>query len=296
MKLISVRKLAGFLKHWDHDFDPLFVCGVAGSGTTLLSGLLDQRYRNAGCLHESALMMSVKSALRVKRVGSYGNLSAYYSGIFIPNSISNGEIRDSILELYRRVTRYPKESRIVIDKAPNVHLVRTPRLKAAFPSSKVLLIFRNPVTNIEGLRRKWPDVFGQADLNEVCDFWQSVHEIFLQDTKDFRLDVMGVSYERLTRYTKEVLDRLARFCKLQPRKRALEYPSKPDLPGKGLRNVVNGQIEIVRESIPPDMWCLSEAECIHINERLMGLHDKLDRLCTEHLLLGLNTAQSLFEV
>jgi hypothetical protein len=36
------------------DFHPIFLAGVTGSGTTLLSGLLDRHFRRCACLHESA--------------------------------------------------------------------------------------------------------------------------------------------------------------------------------------------------------------------------------------------------
>jgi hypothetical protein len=285
-KLSPKKIITRLQRSFDHNFYPIFICGVAGSGTTLLSGLLDQRYQNAGCIHESALAMPSGSALRINSVGSYQALACYYSSMFIANDVPDQAVRASMLKLYRRVAHYPKHSSIIIDKAPNVHLVRTRRLRAAFPRSKFVLIFRDPVSNIEGLRRKWPDVFGQADLADVCDFWESVHKIFLEDTEAFASDVIVVSYSKLTEDADVVLEELAQFCGLQPREKPLTYRDRPNIPGKGLRNVINGEIKVVQNIDSQVTSSLSPEQWNYINNRLLPAYDKLNQLskstCPHH--------------
>ena len=67
-----VRNLA------DADFAPGFICGVAGSGTTLLAGLLHQRYQVAANARESARWAPEDSVLHIRPIADYPNLSEYY--------------------------------------------------------------------------------------------------------------------------------------------------------------------------------------------------------------------------
>lgn len=270
-------KVAGLQRFIDNDFYPVFVCGVAGSGTTLLLGLLDQRFENAASFKESALVASEGSILKMNSVAFYGSLSAYYSAMFIPDHISNRRVRQETIQLYRNAATYPKQSRVVLDKAPNVHLVRAAKLRKAFPHSKFLLIFRNPAASVEGLRRKWP-VFRQATLPEVCDFWESTHQIFLQARQSFATDVLVISYDDFVGRSDEMLKEVAQFCGLRCRSEPVDYPDKPNKPGKGLRNVVNGKIIVAQPSESPSASSLSHEERVAVENRLSHTYAALLQL------------------
>lgn len=274
-KISLKSKISKIQNLFDEDFYPIFICGVAGSGTTLLSSLLDQRYENAGLLNESALMAPSGSVLKMNSVASYGSLNRYYEAMPIPDNVSTQEVHASLIKLYRKIACYPKSTNIIIDKAPNVHLVRAKRLREAFASSKFLMIFRDPVSNIEGLRRKWP-VFAQAELVEVCNFWESTHKIFLEETRAFfNNDVMILSYEALTNQAEATLEQLAKFCGLQRRAIPKTYPDRPNIPGKGLRNVINGCVEITPPPAARSTLNLSPQECDYIQQRLVFMYDQL---------------------
>ena len=279
MKLtqLKTRLIELYYRFQDREFDPIFICGIAGSGTTLLSGLLDQNYCNACCIHESALSVPDNSPLKIGSIASYKTLKNYYENMFIYDMVSTRAVRDSLLNFYCQKTSYPKESIVVFDKAPNVHLVRTGKLKNAFPDSKFLFIFRDPVTSIEGLRRKWP-VFREANVEEVCNFWESVHNIFLQDTKKFNSDIRIISYETLTEQTDSILNQLARYCKLDRRNKIKIYNDRSDISGKGLRNVMNGKIKISKNSVSQSSFSLQTREVNFIREKLSPIYNKLNCL------------------
>ena len=267
-------------RSFDSDFYPVFICGVAGSGTTLLGALLDQRYVRAGLLRGSALRAPDDSPLKINSVASYGTLGRYYEAMFIPSDVPNKEIRASVMRFYRKFARYPKPSRIVIDKEANVHLVRASRLRNALPQSRFLLIFRDPVSNVEGLRRKWP-VFGEAELAAVCDFWESVHRIFLEGFGGFASDVMAISFDELTRNTDDVLKRIAEFCSLQVRKTLHKYSNEHNVTGKGLRNIVNGEIRIVHNPQAGSAFSLLPEQCTYVRNRLLPMYTELEQLSKE---------------
>jgi hypothetical protein len=194
--------------------------------------------------------------------------------MFIPDHISDEQVRNSLIQHYRRVTVYPKLSNIIIDKSPNLHLVRVKRLRNALTRSKFLLIFRDPVNSVEGLRRKWP-LFAEAELAEVCDFWESIHRVFLEESSTFTADVISLSYDDLTKETEAVLGRLAEACGLECRQTPKMYADRPNVPGKGLRNVVNGVVKVAPEVKSPSTFCLSPRESDYIRQRLASIYDQL---------------------
>lgn len=96
--MLFTRIFTSLQRNFDNTFYPVFICGVAGSGTTLLCSLLDQQYLNAACLPESALMMPEDSVLKMKSVGSYGSLANYYNHMFIPANIPIRAVRRANLK------------------------------------------------------------------------------------------------------------------------------------------------------------------------------------------------------
>lgn len=271
---VTIERIRKVKKLFDNDFCPLFICGVAGSGTTLLGRLLDQRYENAGYINESHLSAPTGSVLKMKKIACYETLSNYYKAMFISDDISDKQIRASLIRHYRRVTVYPKLSNVIIDKAPNLHLVRAKRLRTTWVQSKFLLIYRDPVSSVEGLRRKWP-LFAEANLVQVCDFWDAVYKIFLEESRAFATDVISLSYEHLTQQTDNVLDQLAQFAGLQPRRVTKLYSDRPNVSGRGLRNVVGGLVDVAPLTDSPSTSVLSLQECDYVRQRLAPVYNQL---------------------
>ena len=163
---------------------------------------------------------------------------------------------------------------MIVDKAPNAHLVRTPALRAAFPRSKFLFIYRDPVSAVEGLRRKW-SVCAEAPFEHVARFWVLLHETFERDTAFFRDDVIPVPYEVLTENPESVLEALETAVPLRRRDALRTMGNKANREGFGLRNVSDGKIEVVkgvsrsaRDRLEPRSLAMVEEIAVPVFERL----------------------------
>lgn len=268
------KRVISWLRSSDENFFPIFITGAAGSGTTLLSGLLDQLYENAACMHESNVNIPKRFSIKIRAVNFYPSLSDYWKAIYIPDSITDESLKNQILKFYRGEASIRKKTNIIIDKSATLHLVRAKRFKAVFPSSKFLMIFRDPVSNIEGLRRKW-QIFREASLEELCYFWESLHKTFIEETEEFASDVRFISYEQLLEKTDRVIKEVARFCNLRPREQIKRYDNKLNTPGKGYRNVIKGKIRISNDPIHPSIFALSNKDADYVKERLSPMYGKL---------------------
>jgi hypothetical protein len=259
----------------DRRFTPIYVCGVAGSGNTLLAGLLHQRYATCAFLRESALRADERSPLRMEKAVTYGTLARFRAALEIPAGATVRAIRDASLRLYRREAEYPKASRFVVDKGPNAHCLRAAWLKRAFPDARFVLIHRDPAANVEGLRRKWPEIFGAAPLEEVCDFWRDLHGRFLADTRPFSRDVLVISYAELVADPEARLREAAWFCGLRARTGRQLLGDLANEPGKGLRNVVGGEIRVVGNADRAARERLPAPERAIVQARLAGTAEAL---------------------
>ena len=257
----SLRRLG------DADFEPLFICGISGSGTTLISALLDQNYDNHLALRESARHPLADNLLWLDKTEAYENLDNYLQALYGAEGVSPARVRQATLNLYRRLARYPRTSSMVLDKAPNSHLVRIGQLLEAFPNSKAVLIYRDPVEMIEGLRRKWPKPFGNAKLDVLIAFWKDMHTSFLDQTARKADRCLAYSYAHLVAAPEQVQDEIADSAGLQKRESPIALKDKANKPGKGIRNVVAGKIHIVRDAGKKSRENVSAEEATLIEEQ-----------------------------
>lgn len=278
-----MRKSSQFVfqakKRFDRDFSPLFICGIAGSGTTLLSALLDQRYQVAANVRESARWSPPEASIFIDEVSAYPDLAHYALALPISPVISAERVKADCIKLYQKHIRWPKISATVLDKAPNTHLARAHILHEAFPDAKFLLIVRDPVANIEGLRRKWP-IFADAEVADVCGFWQALHEEFITTTRDFAKLVMPISYTQLVQDTDAVVTKAAEFDGLSLRATPFEYQDTRQTPGKGLRNVQHGKILVDKDADASARVRISAKEEKVIRTRLGSFYKEMEAYCS----------------
>ncbi|MCW5876046.1 MAG: sulfotransferase [Anaerolineales bacterium] len=279
LERLSSTALYRLVKPWDSSFKPLFICGVAGSGTTLVTALLNQRYQIAAYLPESALAADATSCLRIEPTGHYSTLAAYWQAMFFGPDITSDRVRMDSLRLYRDAVQPPKRGKTVLDKAPNTHLVRAGLLAQAFPSAYFLLIVRNPITSIEGLRRKW-SLYREASLPENCDFWANVHAKFIEDSPAFAGRLTILTFDELIANPNEVIARLADLAGLNPRREWQTYQDTPNQPGKGLRNVVAGEIRIDPQADASALARLDPQEAQEIHSCLWAQYEDLRQRST----------------
>lgn len=265
-----VNGAKAILLSWNSNYVPIFISGVSGSGTSLISVLLDQNYKTAGFADESAMNVASYSPLKMRGADTYGNVNTYYRNMFLKKGVSSEVIQTDLLKYYRRVTRLPKVSKFILDKSPNTHLVRASQLKKAFPQSKFLIIIRNPLATVEGLIRKW-QIFEREQLPKVCEFYGKLHKSFLNEnfSKD---DVCLISYETVVDRPEEAINYLASLFNLEKRKRLLKYPDHNNNLGKNIRNVRNGRVIIDKSANKEAIQRLTPSEQEYISGKLMPLY------------------------
>lgn len=271
------RAVRGAFLPLKHDTEPLFICGAMGSGTTLITRLIDQHFHVNGVANETALQIPRRSPLSIRGSHNYRSLEQMSRALFVRGDVDPITIRVDLLDYYRRIQRRSGEDAkevVVVDKAPNAHLVRTPALRAAFPRCKFVFIYRDPVSAVEGLRRKWT-VCAEAPFEHVARFWVLLHETFERDTAFFRDDVIPVPYEVLTEDPQSVLAALEAAVPLRRREALRTMGNKANREGFGLRNVSGGKIEVVkgvsrsaRDRLEPRSLELVEEIAVPVFERL----------------------------
>lgn len=253
-------------------FRPVFVTGAMGSGTTLLAFSLGQRFAFACVIAESAHQVSRRSFLHAAGVDAYPSVRAYGEAIRPRGDWSAARAREDLLRLYRSHARGPSDR--VLDKGPNAGLVRASLLARAFPEGRFAVVFRDPVANVEGFRRKWGP-FRDAPLAECIRFYAALHESFLEQTTDLADRVLWVEYETLVGDHGGVLGELGRRLELEPAGRPRRLASRANVPGQGIRNVARGRIGVVTDANERAYHQLPESEIAEIREALAPLHAEL---------------------
>ncbi len=257
----------------NREFRPIFVTGAIGSGTSLLAASLSQRFEVAGAALESARDIARDSCLWIDQVSRYKSVRDYEAALDPPADSQLERARTELQQLYRAKADAPGLPWIV-DKGPNTNLVRAAFLARAFPESPFLLIFRDPVANVEGFRRKWP-VFGADPLDESIRFWAGVHEAFLEQSASFPERVVCIEYEALVADYEPMLASLSERLDVDLARTVRPVDARAEGKGRGLRGVEAGRIRVVRDANARSYETLSEAEVDRIREMLSPLHERL---------------------
>jgi hypothetical protein len=257
------------------EFTPVFVTGAMGSGTTLVALSLSQSFDFACVVTESAREVAARSPLHVPALEAFESVDAYRRAIVASGGASGEQARRDLLTLYRRSASHP--GRFALDKGPNTHLVRAPLLARAFPDAHFVLVFRDPVVNVEGFRRKWP-TFGRDPLEASIAFYAAIHEAFLAAAPALGPRVIAVEYEALVADYEAQLARVARRIGLAPATRPRALPERGNYRGQGIRNVANGQIQLVTDANQAAYRGIAPDEAAAIRARLGPLHARLREL------------------
>lgn len=257
----------------DRDFDPIFVAGAIGSGTSLLAATLAQRLAVAGVALESAREVDRRSCLWIDRVHSFSSVRSYEQQLQPRPDWSSERAREDLLELYRSRALDP-DRRPFVDKGPNTNLVRAAFLESAFPGSPFVLIFRDPVANVEGFRRKWL-TFRNDTLEESVRFWAAVHERFLEVSAPFADRVVTVEYEALVADYEGSIERLSRTLGVPAVERPRPVEARAEGRGRGLRGVASGRIRVLRDANERSYETLEADEIERIRELLTPVHARL---------------------
>ena len=255
-------------------FRPIFVAGAIGSGTSLLAASLGQRFAVAGVALESARDVSSSSCLWVDRVMSFDSIRAYEAKLAPQADWSVAQAREDLLDLYRSRAAGDPDAEAFVDKGPNTNLVRASFLAEAFPDAHFVLIFRDPVVNIEGFRRKWL-TFGNDRFEESLRFWAAIHERFLEQAESFPDRCISLEYEALVERYEEVLAGLAARLGVEASVRQRPVTARDVGSGRGRRGVEGGRIKVVHDASARSYSSLEDDEIARIRETLGPLHARL---------------------
>jgi hypothetical protein len=274
IRRISAETIYRVVGNHDRNFTPVFICGASGSGTSLLGAMLDQQYEVAGYARESVRNVPPSSLLFVRATYEYSSLNDYLAALRFPSNLRIDALREECYKLFRRNVRHPKRNSFLLDKAPNAHLLRSAPLAQAFPSARFILIVRNPITTIEGFRRKWA-LFQTASIRDLSEFWVSMHASFLNDSSPFASQVFTIDFSELVAEAGGRFEELAAWVGLQKRSAKLRYQDEANKPGRGLRNVVGGEVRLDQKAEADSLARISPEEQQQIKELTWPTYEKI---------------------
>tara|TARA_Y100000782_G_C10184934_1_gene265895 strand:- start:453 stop:1322 length:870 start_codon:yes stop_codon:yes gene_type:complete len=270
-------RLSSFRKIDNNNLKILSICGAAGGGTTLVSSLLDQYFDFDAVCHESAIGFPRNSVLHIPYIRYYKSLPDYKENVFNSHlDIGFEEFRKLYYGLYKfRSSTYKVRS--VIDKAPNFNLTRAEHFHKSFNNVEYLVIFRDPVENIEGFMRKWP-LFSQSGHIEMAKFWNDIFSSFLNFYEVYNPKVFFVNLDQIKDDEKEFIDKVGMFFSLEKREIIKKYQNKSNKSGMALRNVKNGEIQISKKREKKALKVFTEKQLEEIEDICNVTFQKLNNL------------------
>jgi hypothetical protein len=256
-------------------YQPVFICGAMGSGTSLIALQLAQRFTCAGVVYESANEIAESSELHIPGPERFPTVAAYRDALRPQPQWDPQRARADLLALYRATATGGSD--VIIDKGPNANLARAGFLARCFGEAHFVLIFRDPVTNIEGFRRKWP-TFGSDSLQASIQFYAEMHERFLEAGQAFADRVTAVDYSDLVRANDALLDALGARLLLAPAGAHRRLRSRGNLEGRGIRNVKNSRIGVVDDADARAYDRMDAAAIEEVQSALAPLYTRMSEL------------------
>jgi len=260
------------LRNARRQYRPIFVTGAAGSGTSLVASSLAQEFECAGFVYELDSQISKRSFLSVADPDTFASVAAYERCILPSESWSVEAGRRDLLDLFRSYGSGSGNAMVV--KGPDIVLVRAAFLAECFPDAHFVLVFRDPVVNLEGWRRKWR-VFGDDSMEECIRLYASMHESFLRFAEARGHAVLGVPYEEFVARPDEQRAAIGDRLGLAPARRRRALATKPDVAGMGIRNVRNNRIGVVTDANQQAYERLGSDAAEEIRRALGELHTRL---------------------
>ena len=251
---------------------PIFIAGASGSGTSFLTLAIAERFDCAGVVYESDAQIDPRSFLAVPPLDSFGSVRDYQDYVAPRDSWQVEQGRADLLDLCRSYCTAPGDR--VLVKGPDINLLRVRFLARCFPDADFVAIFRDPVANVEGYRRKWP-TFGDDTPEATICFYHDIHERFLDAAGELEGRIVAVEYESLIAEPDAVLGRIGERLRLTPSTRLEKLPTAPNFEGKGVRNVRNNKVGVVTDANARARARLDPEEAARIETALAPIHARL---------------------
>jgi hypothetical protein len=267
-----VRAPLRALRNSGRTFRPIFVGGASGSGTSLLALSVGQHLDCAGVIYETNFQVARDSFLHVPHLDTFANAGEYQAFMTPKPDWEVDAARGALQACYRRYCSGSSE--FVVDKGPDINLVRAAFLHHCYPDAHHVLIFRDPVANVEGLRRKWR-VFGDGPLDATIGFWHDIHRAFLNAAAAMPGRAHAVEYEALVEAPDAVLTTLAERLAIPRSAQGQRLRESPNVEGQGIRNVSDGKIGYVTDANQRARARLAPDEADRIETALAPLEREL---------------------
>jgi len=277
LKEIPDRGVKEFIRGITHfgrtDYVPVFICGLQNSGTTLLLELLDQSFATAGRSNETAFYISKRSSLKILASWKYASFADFRGALNIPEDYPDKAILRDLLSRYRKVTRVPCLSNRIIDNSPGANLARIHRYQDIFDNYRIVIIYRDPISTIEGLMRKW-ELFRKTPPEDLARYWSESYEHALLCSNP---STVVLDHRDLLINTDNSIRRIASHCELDKRKKPLRIGNRPDegFGTKGLTGIKNGKIQIDQSRLAASPEYLTKEDIENISKIVGPIYDKL---------------------
>jgi hypothetical protein len=253
-------------------FDPIFVTGLMGSGTSLVSVVMASNLPVAGLVKEGTSEIARRSGLWLRPADSYDSIERYLADLKEQPGWQVSPERERMQALYRGRATRPDEP--IVDKGPAAHMLRARFLNQCFPRAPFVIVVRDPVASIEGLRRKWK-LFGRASLRECLEFYCRLHEESLSLFEEIGISPIVVDFDSFTNDEHMALGRLASRLKMSPVSRTVTIESRPNVPGKGVRNVTAGRVTVMSGTSRASYQRMSHDEIDEIHQATMSTYQRM---------------------
>jgi hypothetical protein len=255
------------------EFNPIFITGIIGSGTTLVTELLKSNFEFGSVYMETAHMVPRKSPLAIKKPNDFSSVLEYIDSMPFPKSASPERVRQFHQDAYRFHAGWRPSLLNAIDKCPNYTLARSADLKKAFPNSRFIVIFRDPVANVEGLQRKWR-LFREAAPDESIHLYKELYERFLGEAEGFNDSVIYLDYDAFVKSPDHLYSYLSEswgMTRLEEHRKI----RKPSARKGGLRGVAQGGVTIDQTASKRSRDSVSAETVESIDSELAALHGRL---------------------
>ena len=235
-----LRILRKLIKKYDKPTPLLIVTGMSGSGTTLVGGYIYQNYEVKGICPEVPNIVSSKNLIYFPKVATYTNLSEYLKSV--ENYQKKEDFFDVLQETSKEFLEFNSSGKYLLYKNAVLPMYSSVQFINNLPNSNMIVVFRNPLSSIEGLIRKW-SLFKRSNLKDLCNFWANSYENVLKDSKKNKINYFFVEYENFLTDHCKISEIIANkiIIKKREKKKISDSTQKR---GKGIRGVFNGLINL----------------------------------------------------
>jgi len=193
----------------------IFIIGCYNSGTTLLTGILEQHPKIAGLPAEGQFL--TKELITPRDVG-VPRLWTEKESVF---TIAARDKQESAKIVRRDWKKYVKKvkAEFIMERTPT-NIARLEWLQNNFPDAHFIHIIRNGYAVSLGIDKKVKEKFGNKTnlLQRAAIQWRRSAEIFQENSKKLK-GVLEISYEDLTENTEKTIEEITEFLHISPFKK-----------------------------------------------------------------------------